>query len=293
MRLLLGFVLALQAVASAASVVDQRPIAPGQSIHLRVDAGAVVVGPGDAGEVAVDAALSPGQRLRWREGGDRLVLVVDDRERLSPRPVALTLSVPAGADLVISLGEASLRLGGLEGGRLRVDGGAGAVAVDAAMREVHVETRAGRIEVRGGAERIVARSLAGEQQIVAGGPARLDAETVSGALDARLVAGGTVRLASTSGPITLHTGPAAGLDARLDSLSGNLELRVPAGETLAVRALQARGEADFPGSFTMTADGLLRNGEGGGRVRASSFTGNLKLVVVPGGPMPGDAPRPP
>ncbi len=292
LRSAFALALAVPAFAGAATVADTRPMSPAQVLHFRIEAGAVVVRPGEAGTVAVDAGLLPGQRLRWREVADRLVLIVDDGERIKPRPVEVALSVPPDADLVLGLGDASLRLTGLEGGRLRVDGGAGAVSVDAAMRQVHVETRAGGIEVQGRSENVVARSIAGEQRIVAASATRLDAESVSGSLDARLAAGGSVRLASVSGPITFHTGPTAGLEARLDSLSGALELRVPAGEALAVRVLQARGEAEFPGTFTTAPDGVLRNGEGDGVVRATSFSGNLKVVVTddPGPTAPAERP---
>jgi hypothetical protein len=287
--------LVLAGAAAALPIRDERPLQPGQSFALRVDAGAVEVAAGEAGKVRVEADVAPGQRLVWREAADRHVLIVDDRERLTPRPATLRLFVPPEVDLVLRLGDASLRLAGVGGQRLRVEGGRGDVRVDSPAGSARIETGDGDIDAALPAGSLTSRSVGGRQRLaVAGAPGRLDAASAGGAIEARLAAGGPVRLASVTGALAVSAGSSAELDAHLDTLSGRIELRLPAGQPMALELAQARGDLDLPAVFTAGADGRLRFGEGGGRARLASFGGAISVRFGPapasGGPAEGEPP---
>ena len=259
-RRLVGAVALMGALGLAAlPVVDERRLLPGQSFALRVDAGNVIVSRGEEPEVRVEGDLLPGQRLVWRESAARLSLAVDDRARLAPRPVALRMTVPAETSLALRLGDASLRLDGVGGERLRVEGDGGELHIATASPRLHAETRSGRVDVE-------------------------------------LAEPSRVRLASISGDLLLRAGSTSGLDARLESHSGHIRVRVPEGQGLAVRLMQASGNAELPAGVRLLGDGRMLLGapdaagaepvvDGAdprdGRLRIDTFSGNFFLGIDP------------
>ena len=272
---------ALAASSAGAAVVEERPLAPGDVFHLRIEAGEVQVVSGDAGKVGVEAGLAPGQALRWRSAEGRKVLVVDDSERLVPRAASLRLALPPAASVVLRLGNASLRLAGVGGARLVVQGGAGDVQVETDAQRVSIDTGQGAIDARVPGGRVVARSLEGSQRIVASGPLDLDATTVGGELDVSTSGESRVRLASVSGRIAFRPSQSAGLQATLDTLSGEIDVRWPAGQGIALELAQARGEAVLPGGMVQRADGRMLLGDGAGRLVLRSYRGPIAVRVVP------------
>ena len=284
---LLGLIVVWAAMPAVAAVVsDERPIAPGQVVNLRIDAGAVSVRPGEAGKAVVQADLLPGQRLVWRQALDRLVLVVDDSDRLSPRPADVALRVPPDTDLRLQLGDASLDLDGVGGERLVVRGGRGDLRVRAAARRVDIESSAGAIDAEVPEVGLRVSSVQGDLRLASGG-GPVDASTVSGAIDARLATGAPVRLASVSGAVTLRVASTVGLDARLESLSGPLRVRTRAGDALSVAIQQASGSVRLTPAFLPAAEGRWRSGEGAAAATFRTFSGPVEVQVDPPG---GDAP---
>lgn len=263
----------------AAPLRDERPLAAGQVLHLRIEAGDVVVRGGDAGRAVVEAELQPGQRLVWRETADRLVLVIDDRERLTPRVAAVRLLVPADASLALNLGDAALDLEGVSGERLVVCGGRGNVRLASSAAQVDVDTGAGRIDARVDGGRLRANSIAGAQRLDVSGSDALTAATVSGAVDLRLAMGAPVRVSSVSGRVDVSVDDTDGLDARIDTLGGGIRLRVRSGEPFSLALAQARGRVDVPDAIERRPDGTLRSGEGGGTIRLASFSGAIDIDV--------------
>jgi hypothetical protein len=292
----IAILLSLLAAAGAAAVTDSRTLAPQQALHLRIDAGEVTVRPGEAGNAAVDAALAPGQRLVWRESADRLVLLVDDRERLSPRPVTLQLRVPADASLVLDIGIASLDLDGAGGNHLVVRGGRGNVRITSVSPRIDIETGAGRIEARVGGARLRTNSVAGAQRIALSGSGTVHAATVSGAMDVGLDTGVPIRLSSVSGRVDLTLAATEGLDARVDTLSADVGIRVLGGQPFSATIAQARGRVSVPAAIAREADGSLRFGEGGGRLHLASFSGAIDIeaptATATTAPAPAEPPDP-
>jgi hypothetical protein len=284
----LALAAAAASAVNAAQVTDTRPVAPGQTIHLRVDAGAVTVRAGEPGIVAAAVDLAPGQALRWREAADRVVLVIDDRERLTPRAAALTLNVPADAPLVLRLGDASLDLQGVGGERLVVRGGRGDLRVAAASPMIDLETGNGAIEATVAGGRLRSVSVAGAQRLTAGGATRIDAGTVGGELGVQAAAPLRGRLSSVSGPIAVRLATTEALDLRAESLSGRIDARLPAGQGVQVSIAQARGDVTLPGGVTALAEGGVRVGEGGGRLALATFSGDIDVAV----PADAEAPAP-
>ena len=254
---LFAFVLGVT-TAEALTVADERPIRPGQSFALRVDAGEVVVAAGEAGSVRVAADLQPGQRLAWRETSSRLALAVLDPARLSTRTARMRVNVPADASLALRLGVASLRLENVGGDRIRVEGG-GAIRIRTSARRVHVDSVDGPIDVD------------------ISGPSR-------------------VRLSSLSGAVALGVADAAGLNARVETVGGPITIRIAEGQTLDVVLTQASGTSTLPPGVILAPDGRLRIGVDGesapgaatlerglapGRVLVDTFNGNIFLQLAP------------
>jgi hypothetical protein len=266
------------AAAQPAAVSERRPLAEGQAFALWLEAGSVTVSvqplaaaaeapvadasaaaggaaaassaEPDAGqglaEVLVEAGLEPGQRLRWRERPGLLQLRLEDPARLRPRPAGLRLVLPPGRVLRLDLGEARLRLTGLQGGRLRVQGGEGEVAIEARDADVFVQTRNGPQVLR-----------------LEGG--RLRADSLGGAIDLEAAGMETVSV---------------------ETFSGDLRIALPADDSAALAFVQALGRAEVPEAFTALPQGLRVLGEGRGQVRLESFSGNVFVRTLPAGTLP-------
>lgn len=272
-------------------VTDSRPLASGQAFVLRAEAGEVALAAGEPGVVALEADLRDGQHLLWREAGDRLLLRVDDGQRLFPRPTGLRLRVPPDAPAVLHIGDASLVVQGFTGPSLRVEGGKGEVRVSATSTLVRIDTTSGAIDasIEGGA--LATSSLAGAQRLEATGAARVEAASTAGAIEARLATPAAVRLGTASGPITLRLGSVGAGAVRLASVSGPIEVRVAAGQPIAVAVAQATGTTDIPAAFVARPDGVLRfETESapfeGTPLRLETFSGDIR-VRMEGAPSQG------
>ncbi|GIX37005.1 MAG: hypothetical protein KatS3mg127_0244 [Silanimonas sp.] len=273
------------AAAQPATVSERRSLVEGQAFALWLEAGSVTVsvrspvaaaeapvadasaaaggaaaapsagldaGQGPA-EIEIEAGLEPGQRLRWRESPGLLQLRLEDPARLRPRPAGLRLVLPPGRALRLDLGEAQLRLTGLQGGRLRVQGGEGEVAIEARDADVFVQTRNGSQVLR-----------------LQGG--RLRADSLGGAIDLE----------------------AAGMETvSVETFSGDLRIALPADDSAALAFVQALGRAEVPEAFTALPQGLRVLGEGRGRVRLESFSGNVFVRTLPAGTRPALPPEAP
>jgi hypothetical protein len=279
---LLGLIAALTAAPSSAAVVnDERALAPGQVMHLRIEAGEVTVRPGDAGKAVVEADLAPGQRLVWREAFDRRILAIDDAERLRARPARVELRVPADASLRLQLGDATLDLDGVGGASVVIRGGRGDVRVVSTAAIVDIDTVAGRIEAEVQGSRLRAHSVDGAQRLAVAGAGGVAATTVSGDLGVRLANGAPIRLASVSGAIDLALDATEGLDARLETLGGDVDVSIQAGQSFVARIAQAQGDVALPAGIVQRPDGTLAMGDGGGALRIATFSGPIGITVRP------------
>ena len=279
---LLGLIAALAAAPSSSAVVsDERALAPGQVMHLRIEAGEVTVRPGDAGKATVQADLAPGQRLVWREAFDRRILAIDDAERLRARPARVELRVPVDASLRLQLGDATLDLDGVGGASVVIRGGRGDVRVVSTAGLVDIDTVAGRIEAEVEGSRLRAHSVDGAQRLAVAGAGGVAATTVSGDLGVRLANGAPIRLASVSGAIDLSLDATEGLDARLETLGGDVDVSIPAGQPFVARIAQAQGDVALPAGIVQRPDGTLAMGDGGGALRIATFSGPIGIIVRP------------
>lgn len=273
--------------ADAALLTEERALPEGRAVMLRIEAGNVVVEAGDPGIVAAEVDLLPGQRLLWREGLDHLVVVLDDSERVVPRPSAFRLRVPPTANLTLRLGDSALQLAGAGGQRLRVEGGRGDIVVASAAPDVVIETRQGAIDARIQGGRLATNSVGGRQRLEASAQAEIEASSVDGPIEARLASGARVRLASVSGAIRLDAADGAAMDAQLETLAGDLELRLPSGEPFGVRVSQASGDVVLPPTYVPSGGGRWASASGGGVAQLVSFSGNIRVVEAPPAAAPG------
>ena len=275
-----AFLLAFPTATLGLVAVDERSLSPGQAFHLRIEAGEVQVRPGDAGKAGVQADLAPGQRIVWRESTDRQVLIVDDSERLVPRPSSLRLAVPPDTPLVIHLGRATLDLQGVGGEHLVVRGGAGVRIVGAFMAadilvdgpvDMTLEDASGDVRAAGSTVRLVARGVS----------KAVSADALAGGIELVLDRPRRVRATSVAGPIALRLGEAADADVLLESLSGDLRVDLVDAWPGTIIPQLARGVFEAPEAMTPRIVPGATATAGGGRLVLRSFSGSVRVVVVP------------
>lgn len=280
LNLALCVLCAAPAVAGALAVAEERPLADGQALHVRVEAGSVQVRAGEAGKVRLQAELAPGQRVVWREAPDRLALIVDDPERFTPRPSEMSVTVPPSARLVLHLGRAALDLQGVEAVRLVVRCGAEAriagafetvdVAVDGpvdlrleeASRSVRAEGTEVDLVARGGVDAVAVDARRGAATLALNRPRR-------------------VRATSVSGPITLRLGESSGADVMLDSLSGDLRVELSGPWPGVIVPRLGRGSFEVPDVMADKVAPKADPAGEGGRLVLSSTSGNARIAVRP------------
>ncbi len=203
-------------------------------------------------------------------------------------PSTLDVKVPLGASLDVHAVSAAVKVAGLDGGTINIKGISGGIDVDAHVTAAQVQNVSGHI-------------------VLHGHYGKADLQTVSGDIDAREL-GASVQVQTVSGHSRIVGGPFAALDASsvsgniditgdvtaaghldIDSMSGDVRLQLPATVSAALHGSTFSGDirSDFghvqekqrgPGaSLDATA------GSGKARIKAHTFSGNLRIEREAGG----------
>lgn len=265
----------------AAPVSDQRDVLPDGELRLRMEAGRLVVRAGQEPKVLVEADLAPAQALRWRGNERGLALIIDDSTRLRPRDAEVRLTVPAGVRLVLSVGDASVDAEGVGASGLVVSGGNGDIRLSSVAGSVAADSRAGRIEADLSNAGARVSTLSGAVLLrAAQGPSRLSVQTLSGSVELNLAAPAAAKVETVSGAITARIDALQNSDVQLESLRGDLILDLAAGAPATLTLAAATGKIALPPDALQQADGSVRIGEAGGRVRMGSFAGGLTVLTT-------------
>ena len=307
---LLGF-LAVPAGAQLVEIDELRPLQPNATVEIEVVVHSVVIEGWDRNEIQVVGEYDSdfgemkiegnervfhfeidhdGGRRGRREGSERLEVRVPRGVRLSLETVSGSLTV-RGVNATLT---ASTVSGGIDvagniadhvslsavSGSISYTGDASTVSLESVSGrgeyvgtagEVRLEAVSGALRMEGSAETIEAESVSGQVRIRADKPVQfLDASSVSGQVQfsGTLARGGRIDAESHSGTVELALGSDTDAEFELESFSGSVSASLPG----------MRDEIRSRSRFTPEQSLSFITGSGAGRVRASSFSGTVRIV---------------
>lgn len=283
---------ALLATAGGTAQADDRTIEQkvaadaNGSVEISNVAGVLDISGWDRAEVEVRGELGEGvERVEVNGGGARTYIKVITRRNADDGEAHLSISVPKGSELSASAVSADIDSKRIQG-RQRLTTVSGDIQAELAGADSQVKSVSGDILLRGAQK-----------------PADLRVNTVSG--NVRLErAAGEVDATSISGDVSVDMNPATGV--RLHSTSGNLTFKGQLDSSASLEAETVSGEVvlgvsskagyeyevlsfsgDIENCFGKAAErtephgpGSRLNGkvgDGGGRVRVKSLSGNVKI----------------
>ena len=304
--------LAGPATAQIVQIDELQPLRPDATVQIEVVAHSVVVEGWDRNEIRIVGEYDSDIDVLVQSGGSeesfRFELNQDDRRRHG-RPDGssrLEVSVPRGVSLSVETVSGSLDVSGLSGAltasavsggvdvtgdlasaslssvsgpvdyagdapTVRLESVSGGVEYLGTARDVRLESVSGSVFAEGGAETIEAESVSGTIRIRSDVPILfLDASSVSGGVrfSGALAPAARVDVESHSGTVELTLGSGTDAEFELESFSGRVSANLT-GMQDEVRYRRRRGPPNQ----------LLRfvTGSGSGRVRASSFSGSVRI----------------
>jgi DUF4097 and DUF4098 domain-containing protein YvlB len=160
----------------------------------------------------------------------------------------------------------------------------GRVAVSGLQTQTTVDVTSGKISLLGLAGRTRAKLVSGPVEALGVG-GDLTMETVSGDLTLAQSSAERVHAITVSGSITCDVDSSTPADIRLTTTSGDVAVRVPSGADLDVRLAAVGGNVTT--AFPLDSEGFGRRnkavrgrlGAGGGRLDATSTSGNVALLA--------------
>lgn len=278
----LALALALQATAAGAAdgrpVDERRPLKADARVSVSNVAGLIEVEAWDRNELHLTGTLSDEVEQLEISGSDaRLKIAVRVREKSrNVGDTTLRLKVPAGVTLSAEAVSADIRVRGLRGD-LDLDSVSGDVGVDAQSRKVEASSVSGDVALRGPAEDTRVESVSGNVTVL-GARGELRSESVSGDLRVEARAIRRLKAESVSGDVLVDLELAQGAEVSVESLSGDVQLvlpQMPEGE-LEMETFSGELESAWPPSPGASRD-YRYAGKGPGRVKLSSFSGDITL----------------
>lgn len=218
-------------------------------------------GAGETLRAEESGTLTAAQQMHWRIKDGTLEIMYCASGYAGRFPLdakALTLEIPAGADVTVSSVSAPVRGDALSVGDLTVSTVSGTIGLaDVTAADLRLGSTSGRID------------LAGETRADA-----LHADTVSGTVDAEQLAARTVDVSTVSGGVKL--GLAAAADVDIDTTSGAVRLTVPTtiGATFRYKTVSGSLHCDD----YRVKGGTSVFGEGGCTATVSTVSGSLTVT---------------
>ena len=257
---------------SIMNYIDANSYTAGNFTYAAADVRAVTVswvggsvtlaeGAGETLRAEESGTLTAAQQMHWRVKDGTLEIMYCASGYAGRFPLdakALTLEIPAGADVTVSSVSAPVRGDALSVGDLTVSTVSGAIGLaDVTAADLRFGSTSGRID------------LAGETRADA-----LHADTVSGAVDAEQLAARTVDVSTVSGGVKL--GLAAAADVDIDTTSGAVRLTVPTtiGATFRYKTVSGSLHCDD----YRVKGGTSVFGEGGCTAAVSTVSGSLTVT---------------
>jgi hypothetical protein len=271
-------------------------------LELRNVQGDIVVEAGSGPNVSVDVERRSRGRsdadarlglervvVRVDHTGDRAIVRTEHPERRGRPPYSVSVTyrvtAPAGTQLTVRSMSGSLSITGIRG-LLGAETVSGNVQIRNAGRLAGVRTVSGRIdlagvETDGGVDAETVSGAVNAERVKA---PRISIETVSGAITTREVSAGLVALKTMTGEIAYSGALARTGRYEFQSHSGSIRVLVPAGAgfTVEARTFSGRLEADpaLRLSGAASSERQLRGtaGDGTAYVSATTFSGNVTIA---------------
>lgn len=236
----------------------------GTDLRIRVPAGKNVSIRGVSAGVTVDGVQ--GDVDARSTSGNVTVTGAPANVRAGSTSGDVTLSVNTRGQVTASSTSGSVEVSGNAGNGVSAESVSGNVDVTAVTPEVRASSVSGSVSVQGGAERISASTVSGRARVADARARYTSMESVSGSLVyiGELPRGAAFDLKSHSGDIEL----VLPRDARLD-----LDARTFSGRITS----EFGGEARRTSQYGPGRELRYSTGDGGGLVRAQTFSGSVKL----------------
>lgn len=194
----------------------------------------------------------------------------------------LEVTVPHGSDMSAATVSADLEVDGLRGPRLEAKTVSGDLMISGSSpARLMAESVSGDIEVDGGGiESSSVKAVSGDIEAF-GLAGRVRAASVSGDLELDAIEVSEFNAETVSGDLDAVIQPLASARVDVQTHSGRLDLTVPAGTAIDVDAETFSG--DLENHFVSDIENFrekgmtVRNGDGGVRIRAQTFSGEFIL----------------
>ncbi len=311
--------LALSVVPIAGQAVpinETRTLRPDASVELSVVSHSLVVEGWDRNEIQIVGEYdSRFERLDVESSAQAFRFEIEPvrRGRTGPRDrrqgsAELQVRLPPGVRLTAQTVSGSVQVGGVSGivsgsavsGAVEIEGDLQSVSLNSVSgsvkywgsapsvqlqsvsgraefegdaESVELESVSGAVRMEGQGETIEATSVSGGVELSSSAPVQsLEAESVSGQVSysGGLAPGGTIQVESHSGSVVLLLGPDTDAAFDLSTFSGEITADIPG----------AQGEDRSRARFTPQQSLSFTTGSGSGRVKASSFSGSIRIQAL-------------
>lgn len=291
-RILSALVLAgiVQPSLAATPINQTHPLDLRGKVEISNVKGSIQVSAWDRSEVQITGSLGDGVDKLIVDGDrqDLEVKVQYPRNSRNSGDTRLVIKVPLQASLEISAVSADVDVNGVASPVLEVDSVSGGIVVAAAPGNASIESVSGSQRLTmNSSGKVDINSVSGDIQLSGRLKGEVHAETVSGriAIDSRGEALRSVSLNSVSGNIALRAGLAPDGEISGETVSGDVELRLPGDLSARVNAESFSGDLTAPGAsvrkekFGPGSSLETRYGDGRGRIRLQSFSGDVRLTT--------------
>jgi DUF4097 and DUF4098 domain-containing protein YvlB len=276
-------------LAHAASVDEHRPASAQGSVEIDNVAGSIDVQGWDKSEVAVTGTIGKGvERVDVTGDGNRtsisVVLPNESNFRMHDGEAHLVIHVPANSSIAASLVSSDVKIAAVHGsldlrtvsGNISGEGG-GDVHMNSVSGDIHFKATAAKV--------IEIRAISGDVELT-GGNAQIDATTVSGNVRLNLGSVSRARFKTVSGDFAADLGAAADAQIEAESVSGDIKLDFASAPSADYDIQTFSGEIDncFGPKPVESRHGpgarlSFKTGDGGGRVRIASHSGEVRLCT--------------
>ena len=219
---------------------EQWPVGEHPTLEVNVPVGVVEVHVGDTAIIQLALDSTSAVEFEISKTGDRVSVRHPSRWSIRGRSCRVSVTVPAGTDVVIDVASADVRLSGRLGS-VRIRTASGSIETDDSAR-LEVSTASG--DVTGGSVEgdVTVSTVSGDCSLRSVG-GRIDATLTSGELRVERC-GGDVDVRSTSG--STRIGHCDGSEISVRTISGDVRMGLPSGIRVEADISTVSGKASMP-----------------------------------------------
>ena len=275
--------------ASGTTFDRQVPAHPRGVVEISNFSGDIEVSGWDRAEVSVHAEMAGSiEGVAVSSEGGHTSIKVRQAGAFAHSEARLQVKIPRDSELNVSAVSAPVSTSGVLGVQ-RLSAVSGNITAEIAAADVELKTVSGSVQVKGRGQpaRLRASTVSGDLHLEHGG-GDIEVGTVNGTLIASLDGAHSVRARTTSGDLRLNGTFSHGATLEASSVSGNLSVHTGADGGYAYEVSSFSGE--ISDCFNATPEHTQygpgsrfrgTRGEGAGRVRLNTMSGNVQLCDRP------------